>query len=260
MLHKITNSEKSLLHSLKVKKYRYETKLFLIEGLKPVKEALFSKFPLKSIYISNKLDEKIKSGVMNISKEIVQEILIVSHRDIESITALKSPEGVIGVGKIIDLDTTTDFFKYLPALYLFEVNDPGNLGTILRTSLWFGIKTLFLSPNSVDLYSPKVVRSSMGAIFRMKVYTNIKFETLVNYKRNNEISFIAFDAKSGKVFRAINTKKWIGIFGNESHGLPDSILSRSNLIMQIPKKGYGDSLNLSVAVGVALYELCVNLP
>lgn len=258
MLYKITNSEKSLLHSLKVKKYRYENRLFLIEGLKPVKEALVSKFQLKSIYISNELDEKMKSEIIKLSKEIIQELRIVSYKDIESVTTLKSPEGVVAVGKIVDLNIGTDSFKYLPALYLFEVNDPGNLGTILRTCLWFGIKTLFLSPNSVDPYSPKVVRSSMGAIFRMKVHTNVKFETLVNYKKNSEVSFIAFDKKSGKILRAINTDKWIGIFGSESHGLPDSILSKSNLIMHIPRRGYGDSLNLSVAVGIALYELRVN--
>lgn len=176
-------------------------------------------------------------------------------KEIERIGTLKNPEGIIAVG-CLSPEATVDVAEIqLPAVYLWEINNPGNLGTIIRTMLWFGIRDLILSPGSVDAFSPKVVRGSMGALFHLRVFTDVPFCTIQKMISDRKACLFSADM-SGVLPDGIKVgEQWIIVFGGESHGLPDEILRSSDKIFGIPKKGYGESLNLGVSVGIILNEL-----
>jgi len=255
-IYKLSNSERVLLRSLRLKKYRYQHKLFLIEGLKPVKEALLANFPVESIYISSKIDESSKIEIIRLSKSFTTtNIYLISQKEINRISSLKTPEGIIAVGKINEKDFEFLDEDDLPALYLWQVSDPGNLGTIIRTSLWFDVKRIFISPGSVDVYSSKVVRGSMGSIFHMEISLNTDFELLYDRAKGKGIKFLAADMAGTKLSEFDLDNRWILVFGSESHGLPEKIIESTDYKLSIRKRGYGESLNLGVSVGIFLNAL-----
>jgi TrmH family RNA methyltransferase len=245
----MTRSERRFLKSLHQKKYRYRHQRTLVEGEKLLKEALNAAVPIETIYYSDHASKEIQSLLQSFAKS-----KFVFHADIEYISAHKNPEGVIATTVIPDTalpDTTTAFST---AIYLWHINDPGNLGTILRTAAWFGINPVFLSPGSVDPFSPKVIRGSMGTIFRNDVRTEVPFEYIRTMAAQCDIDLIAADT-AGDPPDKLDTNRWLLIMGNESHGLPDFILNQSNFIVGIPRTGYGESLNLSVSAGILFHEL-----
>ncbi len=253
--YKLSNNERAFLRSLHIKKYRYKHKLFLIEGLKPVREALLANYPVKLIYISSKFDESLILEIIELSKNCSTKIYLISPKEINQINSLNSPEGIIAVGKINEKDFEFLDEDDIPALYLWQVSDPGNLGTIIRTSLWFDVKRIFISPGSVDVYSSKVVRGSMGAIFHMEISPNIDFELLYDRAKGKGIKFLAADMSGSKLSEFDLGNRWILVFGSESHGLPEKIIESTDYKLSIRKRGYGESLNLGVSVGIFLNEL-----
>jgi len=253
--YKLSSNERAFLRSLHLKKYRYQHKLFLIEGLKLVKEALLANYPIESVYISSNLDEISTLEIIGLSKNFSTKIYLISPKEIYQISSLKTPEGIIAVGKINERDSEVLDEDDIPALYLWQVSDPGNLGTIIRTSLWFDVKRIFTSPGSVDVYSSKVVRGSMGAIFHMKISPNTDFELLYDRAKRKGIKFLAADMSGRKLSEFDLGSRWILVFGSESHGLPEKIIESTDYKLSIRKRGYGESLNLGVSVGIFLNEL-----
>ncbi|MBN2600677.1 MAG: RNA methyltransferase [Candidatus Marinimicrobia bacterium] len=252
----LSRSERQHIHSLHQKKFRYHFNQFVLEGVKLVQEALLARYPIQKIYV----------GKTALSKDWLQEfkalvnpelLRVVSDSEISSISSLKNPEGVIALAPITTREFSTDLPRLSPFIYLWEINDPGNLGTILRTARWFGITNVLLSPNSVDPYSPKVVRGTMGALFAIAIWQNVTFKNLKIYAANQEILLISADT-SGSPVSSQRTNQWGLILGNESRGLPDSILNNSKYIFSIPRYGSGESLNLSVSAGIIMNELCQN--
>lgn len=139
-------------------------------------------------------------------------------------------------------------------IYLHEVQDPGNLGTILRSLAWFGNFRLLLSPNSVDPFNPKVVRSSMGAIFHVPIELDVELNQLP--QRFNKFAYL--DMQGGR----INSEKFVDyecyLFGNEARGVPLDALSKFNAdAFTIVGSGSIDSLNLASAVNICVYQLSV---
>ena len=250
----LTKSERQFLRSLKQKKYRYLHKKFLIEGLKPVLEAIDSGFPVEKIYVSNEFANKMSDLDLETLKVKNKNLQCVDTADIHYISTLSTPEGIVALGKMISESVPLDDLALYPAVYLYEINDPGNLGAILRTARWFGINTIFLSPNSVDVFSPKVVRCSMGAHFAVSCYQNVLFDDLYNNSARHGIPILAADT-SGAAPDKAQTNRWILVMGSEAHGLPENIINNATSVIGIPRHGSGESLNLSVSAGILLYEL-----
>ncbi len=251
----MSRAEKSELRALGQKKYRYRYQRFLVEGIKLLAEALKAGFPLESIYVASErfesitkqLDKGFESGRSNLYR--------VPYSDIQQITHLKHPEGLCATARIPQQGLRTPALGAPPAIYLWEVNDPGNLGTILRTALWFNVKQVILSPNAVDPFSPKVVRASMGAIFRINLRREIAFEALLATARQTGFSLTAIDLEGLDITQARLNPEAILCFGSETHGLPDFIKQKVDNIITIPKLGQGDSLNLGVSAGIVLKEI-----
>ncbi|MCK4716519.1 MAG: RNA methyltransferase [Candidatus Marinimicrobia bacterium] len=250
----LIKSERQFLRSLRQKKYRYLHKKFLIEGLKPVLEAIDSGFPVEKIYLSNEFANKLSDFDFETLKSQNKNLQCVDTADIHYISALSTPEGIVALGKMISERVPLDDLSLYPVVYLYEINDPGNLGAILRTARWFGIKSVMLSPNSVDLFSPKVVRSSMGAHFAVSCYQNVLFDDLNKYSARHGIPILAADM-SGAAPDKAQTNRWILVLGSEAHGLPEDIINNATSVIGIPRHGSGESLNLSVSAGILFYKL-----
>ena len=168
----------------------------------------------------------------------------------------KSPQGIIACVPLPDLSlqTNTNDFSQQRCVYLHEIQDPGNLGTILRTLAWFGGFKLLLSSNSVDPFNSKVVRSSMGAIFHVPIELDVELSELQT--RFKKFAFLDMQGKP------VNSAEFADfdcyLFGNEARGVPLDTLTKCNAhAFTIPGNGSIDSLNLASAVNMCMYQLSV---
>lgn len=173
----------------------------------------------------------------------------VSARQMAALSDTRSPQGIIAVVPMVEP---------IPAragervFYLHQVQDPGNLGTVLRTLAWFGNFRCLLSPQSADLYNPKVVRASMGAIFHVPIERDVTIETLQS--RYPRLALLDLDGTpiDASTFRQFDAY----VFGNEARGLPAEIVTRLNgEAFSIPGARQIESLNLAAAVNICAYEL-----
>ncbi|HDP67294.1 MAG TPA: RNA methyltransferase [Candidatus Marinimicrobia bacterium] len=240
-----------MIESLQQKKYRAQYRQFMLEGIKLLKEAVAAQYPLSQIYISR------SAFVKNLLADVPvnpNNIKVIRDSEIRSMSSLKNPEGVVAIGKIPQSKFLAVDSEICPFLYLWEINDPGNLGTILRTARWFGVRHVLLSPNSADPFSPKVVRGSMGAIFYISIRQNVAPDDLFDYCIQQNIAVFCADPTGAPVLENM-PKRWGLVLGNESHGLPEAVKHVAHDIIAIPKYGNGESLNVAVSAGILLYEL-----
>jgi len=173
----------------------------------------------------------------------------------QKISDTKSPQGIVAVvplSAVLSENTAADSDKQQRTIYLHEVQDPGNLGTILRTLAWFGNFKCVLSPNSVDPFNPKVVRASMGAIFHVPIEVDITLDTLQTQFEQFACLDIAGEPLSTPAFN----QHQCFIFGNEARGVPREELEKLNSqAFSIQGNGALESLNLATAVNMCAYEL-----
>jgi TrmH family RNA methyltransferase len=244
---------------LKQKKYRDSEKLFIIEGKHLIEECLNSEYfsdKLQKIILRNDFDDKIF-----LEKITEFSIETLSGVDFRKLTETVNSQGIIGIVKMPEQPQNVirkeSASKVVVALE--NVNDPGNLGTILRTCYWFGVNEIIISENSVDLYNSKVIRASQGAIFNVNIYcdVNLPFE-LENYRKSGyEIFFTKLDSHillNENIFS--KEKKYLFVFGNEANGISVN-LKKSVVHSGIRIKSYSkcESLNLATSVGIVLYEM-----
>lgn len=208
-------------------------------------------FPLARILISNNVTATERQRILRLANDRDVAVSSVTHPEVEQISSLRNPEGVLAIAEIPARENSLAPFAY-PALYFWQINDPGNLGTILRTALWFDIKTILLSPESVDIYGPKVVRSAMGSFFRLTLQTAVELQQIEMISERDKATLWAADMSGAVEKPIIKNDRFILAFGSESHGLPPEILQRTAGVLGIEKFGYGESLNLAVAVGIML--------
>jgi len=140
-------------------------------------------------------------------------------------------------------------------LLLDRVNDPGNLGTIIRTADWFDIHDIILSEGSVDPYNEKVVRSTMGSIFRTHMYQSEYLVETVEFLKKNGYSIAVLDLEGEDISELPKKGKLALLFGSESHGISDQLLALADASYTISGKGNAESLNLAMSVGITLHQL-----
>ena len=230
----IKSSENKKFKSLKkllIKKEREKTKTFLIEGKNIIEEA--KKYNKILTYITDDIN-KIEDNVFYINKKLK-----------ESLSSLKNSNEDIALVKYLEekeISTNT-------ILLIDNVRDPSNLGTILRTCLAFGVKDIVLSENTVDLYNPKTLRASEGAIFSL----NIVRENLIDFINKHKDYKVLSTSLKANDLNALNYDKKIIVIGNEGNGVSKEILNISDDYLKIPIKNI-DSLNVAIATSIILYE------
>ncbi len=244
------------LSSLSEKKSRAENQAFLVEGEKMVYEALGSAFEVKSIYYTDKMRESIPA---TLSQKI--EKIEITGNEASKISTQKTPQGLFAEVSIPEDFYSEDFsYKGQLTLALHDIQDPGNLGTIIRTADWFGVKQIICSKSTVDILNPKVLQSTMGAAFRVKLTYTPLIETIKDLKRRHEnLPVFAAILEGTDVYRSDLPKEGILMMGNESKGLSEEIIALATHKITIPRFGNtetsSESLNVSVATAIILSEL-----
>ena len=233
----ITKNQIKLIKSLRLKKNRKQSGFFVAEGEKIVDELLESDLDSINLFSTS---EKYKSLKNHIS---------INYTQLKQISNQKSPNDVVGIFQIPQ-DKEIDFDENIVALE--DINDPGNLGTIIRLCDWFGIKDIICSTNSVDCYNPKVIQASMGSISRVNI-SYMDLNQLLTIKNYNTV---AADLKGEKLTNYKFTANHIIFFGSESNGFSKKLSSKINDKITIKRYNNNvESLNLATSVAIILSEL-----
>ncbi len=245
------------IHKLQQKKHRAEIGEFLVEGVKGVEEALKENAVVKMIFVEEirREEEGIKEIIATAKSKKV-EVQFMGRKDIGEIKTTDTYPGVTAIVEMRKI-ALPDILDGTPILCLDRVNDPGNLGTIIRTADWFGIKNLLLTDGTVDPYHEKVVRSTMGSIFRMKIVeTGSIVETLKELKaKGYTLNALVLGGKALRLAATLAQGKDVYIFGSESHGVRKEVLELCDGKYTIPGGGEAESLNVGVAVGIVLHSI-----
>lgn len=230
---------------LQQKKYRDETKKFLLEGYKAIEEAISSKIKLDKIFI-------LKGTKHTFNTE---NVIYVSEQVLKKISTTNSAPEVVAIGH--QRQYNLDILKNAKKVALFEnINDLGNLGTILRTSTAVGIDAIILFGDTVDIYNPKCVRASVGNLWKTPVFNIKDFSILEKYFK--DFDRIATLPKSNDTVNLKDyqtSEKTLVMFGAESSGLSDNLINFATTKMTIEMKNNVESLNLSISAGIVLYKL-----
>jgi TrmH family RNA methyltransferase len=241
----ISKSQLKYIQSLGQKKYRDEAGVFIAEGPKLVKELLQSKntgfIHLYALEEWIRINEKLVKGI---------DVTIIDEIELERISQLKTPNQVMAVIKKYELQEPLTKGKI--SLVLDAIQDPGNLGTIIRIADWFAIPQIICSPDCADVYNQKVVQATMGSIARVKVF----YTGLSGWIKQQDKIRVYITMLEGKdVTKMDPLTEGLIIIGNESKGISDELLPYANERITIPKKGKAESLNAAVATGIILSNL-----
>ncbi len=242
----LSKNKLKYIQSLRLKKYRQRNNAFIVEGVKMVDELLqVGKLEIECICAIPSWIETYKPQSV-----LVKETLIpVNEKELKQLSNLKTPNQVLAVVKQADSIINFSSIEKSYNLYLDNIQDPGNLGTILRIADWFGIPNVICSPTCVEVYNPKVIQSSMGAFHRVHCM-NEELEKITTSLPNLSILGAVLDATS--IYTTNFPKAGLLVIGNESQGISINIKKLITHQISIPRyaKGGAESLNAAVATGI----------
>jgi RNA methyltransferase, TrmH family len=245
----LSKAQVKYIQSLSHKKFREQEKAFIAEGPKIIVEILTENpMAVQHIYALGGWLNENKNLLKKLNTQTVTEI---NDIDLEKISQLNTPNQVLAVINQFAPSSIIDCKKEL-VIALCGIQDPGNLGTIIRIADWFGIKNIICSDDSADVYNPKVVQSTMGSIARVNV---LYADLIVFFKQNKEAKIFAAALKGLPVQQLKGAANGILLIGNESKGISDELLHMANKKITIPKMGKAESLNAAVATGIILSHL-----
>jgi TrmH family RNA methyltransferase len=255
---KITSKENKLIKSVKKlttdKKYRDLINLFVAESYRVINTLTQNNIKIRNLIVSQ--ESKYFHMAKNYEKNGV-EVVILSNNIFNTLTSLATSDGLIGIFN--KPKNNFNFDKKGKYLVLDRIQNPGNLGSIIRTAVGFSIDGLIISNDSVDLYNPNIIRATMGSCFSIpiKFVTSLADVIAQLHQQGFRVygTAISSTAKNLKDVHFNNDSTAI-IFGNEGNGLKDNILKLCDETIYIPINSKIDSLNVSVAVGIVLYQLC----
>lgn len=239
----LTAKDIKFIRSLQLKKNRKEHQLFVVEGIKPVQELINSSIEVEAVYSTEIFDG------------IPQEATMIAQKELERISSFKTPNKVLALGKIPEgksLNWTEPVM-----LFLDGINDPGNLGTIIRTAKWFGLNTVICSSDCADAFDRKVVQSTMGALF----HTNVIYldaENVLPDAKQHDYTVIGADMVGDSVYNMPITEKTLLVIGSEANGMRTLVKERLDRIISIPNFENNqtvESLNAGVATAIMLSQL-----
>lgn len=258
-MQKITSKENEFIKhikKLKDKKYRDQSNEYIIEGIKLIQEAIQEKAQIHQIVICEDCE---KSGIISqeLKYEIAkQECVYVPQNIFKTISEVSTPQGILAIvekNNIKNKDSEIDYNQDI-IVALDDIQDPGNLGTILRTVDSVGLNQILVSKGTADCYNPKVVRSTMGAIFRVKIIECENLEKTLKEVRKHKFKLVVTSLQTEKSLYDVKFDKKVIVIGNEANGVEPNIQDMADEKIKIPMLGKTESLNASVATGIVLYE------
>lgn len=234
-------------------KFRQEDGLFLAEGVKVVEELLKSDWQVETILVLPEKNQYWEKRIAPTQSKI--PVYQLTRSELKKLSQDKEPEGIIA---IVKNKTQPSFLSFLKSaaghvLILHEINNPGNLGALMRSARWFGFAEILLSVNSVDFTNPKVIRASMGSIFHLTVLSGVDLNAALPEIKQDYV-LIGSDVREGVAPHA-PSKKAALLLGSESHGLPDYLLVQTGERWRIPGDSQAESLSLPQAAAIMMYEM-----
>ena len=239
----LTKAQAKYIQNLGHKKLRENEKLFVAEGPKLVLELLDE--PSMTIHSCYATEAFLDAHPQ------LEKMVAVSELELQRISFMSTPNQVVALFYKPVFTKPTSFRKQV-SLMLDTIQDPGNLGSIVRTADWFGVKTIICSKDSADVFNPKVVQSTMGSIARVQVL----YEDLRSFIEENDLPAVYATTLKGKsVFEMTPLKEGMILIGNESKGINTDLLEQASGTITIPRKGKTESLNAAIATGIVLAQL-----
>lgn len=242
----LSKSQISFIKSLHQKKYRKESGIFIIEGIKSITEFINSSYQLHSIYYTPQLAALLPKSTTNI------KLFEVNNAILEKISTLQTPQGILALVHTpappkMDFKSLKNSFS----LVLDDVQDPGNFGTIIRTADWFGIQNIICSENTVEAYNPKTVQSTMGSLCRVNlIYTNLN-----TFLTSADLPVFGALLNGTDIYKTNWGNEGLILLGNEGHGISDDLIQSITTPVTIPRFGKAESLNVAVASSIFCSEL-----
>ncbi|MBN2515195.1 MAG: RNA methyltransferase [Deltaproteobacteria bacterium] len=254
----LSKNHQKWIRRLHQKKYRQEEKAFIAEGRNALEAATrMNLHSVKEIVIDKNHEGFIEKYFSHHRISYNESIYTCSKKEMESISTEETPQGVLLI-----CDRTELSFEKLEEksdttlVYMEKISDPGNLGTIMRTAAWFGIKQIILGPLCVDPFNTKVVRSTAGAIFSMEIYCSVNPERLFQFAQKKRYTMIAAIPEGGTPINLWRKKrKNIIMLGHETDGLSGEIIEKADQRISIPGHGSVESLNMAIAAAIILHEI-----
>ena len=242
----LSKSQISLLKSLQHKKDRLRLGLFLVEGYKSVIEFINSQYQIEAIYHTASFNPK----VLKLSRKI--NLSEISVTDIEKISCLKTPQQISALVKIPVWPAISNVqCKGKFSLVLDGLQDPGNMGTIIRTADWFGITDIICSEDTVDAYNPKVIQASMGSLSRI----NVHYANLTTFLSQTKLPVFGALLSGESIYTTNFGPEGLIVLGNEGNGVRPEIEKLIGKPVTIPRRGNAESLNVAIAAALFCAEI-----
>lgn len=248
----ISKNTIKLIKSLSIKKYRTKENLFLVEGDKIVVEVLNSEYKIEKLFATKTFISENKNNCKKAAS-----IIEVEQVEIKKASLLQNPQNCLAICSIPEKLLFPKILNENLSIYLDDIQDPGNLGTIIRICDWFNIEYLFCSPNTVDLWNPKVIQASMGSFCRVQ-FIKTTFEPIANLAQSSQTPVYGAFLEGKNIYTEQLPKKAILIMGNEGNGIVKKLESSIDRKIKIPefsdKNKSAESLNVSVATAIICSE------
>lgn len=233
-MQNLTKNKLKFLRSLSQKKVRWEESLFLVEGIKQVEELLRDhQDQIVCVYA-------LENNPLNIPEHLFCRV---NSNDLERLSNHKSPNTCVAEVKFPKIQPSSSF-----TLVLEDIQDPGNMGTILRIADWYGINDIVCSPQTVDCFNPKVVQASMGSLFRCSV----RYMDVLEFVRNDKRTSYATTLNGKNIYQNDLHEEACLLMGNEGNGLSKELIDLASKEIMIPRIGQAESLNVGVATAICL--------
>ncbi len=241
----ITKADIKLIVSLQLKKQRQKYGQFVVEGEKSIAELLTSPFKIDTLYgtsawlSATKLDLKPMACVE------------ITEKELQQLSVHQTPQGALAVVNIPKWELSAADFQHDFAIALDDLQDPGNLGTIIRIADWYGIKTIVCGLTCTDVFNPKCINSTMGSFTRVKVV----YEDILEVSQKFNQPIIAATLNGDNIHQLKTQPKGLILIGNEGHGIGDELLSAAKFQITIPRIGHAESLNAAVSAAIIIDNL-----
>ena len=245
------------LRALRLKKYRQAAGVFLVEGARLTLEAARSQQPMDALLATGAFRESERwAGLKEAADKRGLPVEQITATQAKQLSETRNPQGVFGVCRLPGQTALADGAPKSPILILDRISDPGNLGTLLRTADWFGIPTVWISADSADIYSPKVVRGGMGAHFHIAYMRQGDLTEAGDRLARADITVWGASVNGTPLDQmGPLPERWALALGSEARGLSRAWKQRADVLVSVSGHGPAESLNVAVAGGVILHQL-----
>ena len=252
---KASKADIKLFRTLSQKKFRQSERKFILEGWRALKEVLNSSSKVETVAVlSRYLEDPDYKAILSMLAERGASIKELSETELNQLADTVHAQGVLAV--VHQKTHTLDSVRFGPAptvVAVDAVSDPGNLGSIVRSSDWFDVDAILLGRGCVDLYNDKVVRSTVGSIFHIPIVEGVDLPKTLGMMKEQGFFIVAFSGDGKQSYTNLQPRgRSVFVFGSEPHGVSREVRSVADLVVRIPRYGKADSLNVGVACGIVL--------